>query len=92
MIFPVCSWQCCLSAATPCDHCLTTAAGVSEAGLFFLYKELVLDTADTSGIHLLDGGLFLNQNSSACALTWYDGYTDALMIDVCIVSGIPPHA
>ena len=53
---------------------------------------MVLDQADTSGIDLLDGGFCLNRNSSACALTWYDGYADALMIDVCIVSGIPPHA
>ena len=53
---------------------------------------MVLDQADTSGIDLLDGGFCLNQSSSACALTWYDGYADAVMIDVCIVSGIPPHA
>ena len=53
---------------------------------------MVLDQADTSGIDLLDGGFCLNRSSSACALTWYDGYADALMIDVCIVSGIPPHA
>ena len=53
---------------------------------------MVLVQADTSGIDLLDRGFCLNRSSSACALTWYDGYADALMIDVCIVSGIPPHA
>ena len=71
---------------------LTTAVGVAEAGLFFLYEQLVLDQADTSGIDLLDSGLILNQSRSACALTWYDGCADTLMIDVWIVSGISPHA
>ena len=37
---------------------LTTAAGVTGAGLFFLYELLVLDQAGTSGINLLDGGFF----------------------------------